>query len=39
MHFTHEIIKRCGNAIQFTPIGGGPDGRERISPQKVSIFA
>ena len=36
MHFTHEIIKRCGNTIQFTPIGGGPDGRERISPQKVS---
>ena len=36
MHFIHEILKQSENMIQFTPIGGGIDGREQISPEEVS---
>lgn len=35
IHYTDEIIKRSGSAFQIRPIGGGPDGRVRISPQQV----
>lgn len=38
IHYTDEIKRRSGrgkDAIQFTPIGGGMDGRSRISPEEV----
>jgi hypothetical protein len=35
MHYTDEIRKRSDKKITFTPIGGGPDGRERISYEQV----
>ena len=38
IHYTDEIKKRSArgkDAIQFTPIGGGSDGRQRISPEEV----
>jgi len=36
MHYTDEILKRSGKKFKFSPIGGGPDGRERISPSDVT---
>lgn len=38
IHYTDEIKRRSArgkDAIKFTPIGGGADGRQRISPEEV----
>lgn len=35
IHFTDEIRKRSEPLVQFRPIGGGADGRIRISPEEV----
>lgn len=38
IHYTDEIQRRSArgkDAIKFTPIGGGSDGRQRISPEEV----
>mmetsp|Transcript_12384 Transcript_12384/g.18153 ORF Transcript_12384/g.18153 Transcript_12384/m.18153 type:complete len:277 (+) Transcript_12384:117-947(+) len=35
IHYTDEIRKRSGTTILFQPIGGGKDGRMRLSPQEV----
>jgi len=39
MHYTDEIRKRSeGKKIRFTPIGGGENGDERISPEEVTAI-
>lgn len=38
MHYTDEIRKRSNKKITFTPIGGGPHGRERISYEEVKAM-
>lgn len=38
MHYTDEIRKRSDKKITFTPIGGGPNGRERISYEQVKMM-
>jgi hypothetical protein len=38
MHYTDEIRKRSDKKIIFTPIGGGPNGRERISYEQVKMM-
>jgi hypothetical protein len=35
IHYTDEIRKRSGAAFQMRPIGDGPDGRVRITPEQV----
>ena len=35
VHYTDAIRKRSGAAIQFRPIGAGPEGSIRISPDEV----
>jgi hypothetical protein len=35
IHYTDEIRRRSGAAFQVRPIGGGPDGRVRITPEQV----
>ena len=35
VHYTDEIRKRSTSRINFQPIGGGPQGRIRISPNEV----
>lgn len=35
VHYTDAIRKRSGGAIQFRPIGAGPEGTVRISPENV----
>eukprot|EP00540_Astrosyne_radiata_P019164 CAMPEP_0116843322 /NCGR_PEP_ID=MMETSP0418-20121206/12022_1 /TAXON_ID=1158023 /ORGANISM="Astrosyne radiata, Strain 13vi08-1A" /LENGTH=163 /DNA_ID=CAMNT_0004474059 /DNA_START=20 /DNA_END=511 /DNA_ORIENTATION=- len=35
IHYTDEIRNRSGKAMGFRPIGGGLDGRIRISPEEV----
>lgn len=38
IHYTDEIKRRSArgkDAIEFTPIAGGTDGRQRISPEEV----
>jgi hypothetical protein len=38
MHYTDEIRKRSDKKITFTPIGGGPNGRELISYEQVKTM-
>lgn len=35
MHYTDAIKKRSGSVMNIRPIGQGPDGRERVSPEQV----
>lgn len=35
IHYTDEIKKRSENYFKFTPIGGGPHGQTRLSPEEV----
>jgi len=35
VHYTDEIRKRSGTAMKFVPVGGGVDGRVRLSPRDV----
>jgi len=35
MHYTDDILKRSQQSINFSPIGAGEGGRNRISPEQV----
>ena len=35
IHYTDAIRKRSGSLMNIRPIGGGEDGRERVSPEQV----